>query len=91
MGDMAEMYRAMDAANKQHREQMLAEADVKGWEAHSEYHFHRFFGKTRVDWWPSGGKAQVHTKGSGTPPRMVYGRKRVAALIEQLKKEHPDG
>ncbi len=85
MGDMGDIFNAMKAATKEHRAAMLAQADTAGWQALTEYHFRRQFGATRVDWWPSGGKAQVFVKGSGKPPRMVYGHRRVAALIADLK------
>ncbi|MEG0181979.1 MAG: hypothetical protein RR704_00785 [Stenotrophomonas sp.] len=85
MGDMGDTFNAMKAATKEHRAEMLAQADTTGWEELTEWHFRRQFGKTRVDWWPSGGKAQVFEKGSGRPPRMIYGHGRVAALITKLK------
>ncbi len=85
MGDMGETFEALKAATKEHRANMLAQADTTGWEELTEWHFRRHFGQTRVDWWPSGGKAQVFVKGSGKPPRMVYGHGRVAAMIAKLK------
>ncbi len=87
MGDMGEVFEAMREATRQHRAEKLAQADTTGWHAHTEWHFSRRFGDTRVDWWPSGGKAQVHTKGSGKPPRMVYGHRKVDQLIAKLKGE----
>lgn len=87
MGDMGETFAAMKAATKQHRAEMLEQADTSGWEQLTEWHYRRQFGKTRVDWWPSGGKAQVFVKGSGKPPRMVYGHRNVNALIARLKEQ----
>lgn len=81
MSDMGEIFGAMREATKAHRAKKLAEADTTGWQALSEYHFRRSFGSTRIDWWPSGGKAQVFVKGSGRPPRMVYGHANVRKLI----------
>ncbi|QZI85859.1 hypothetical protein CPT_Suso_056 [Stenotrophomonas phage Suso] len=79
------VFRALAQQNKEHRAAMLAKADTTGWQQLSPYHYRRWFYDTRVDWWPSGGKAQVFTKGSGQPPQMVYGHRRVAALVERLK------
>lgn len=83
--DLGSMFRAHREATREHRAAMLASADTEGWEELTEYHYRRWFYDTRVDWWPSGGKAQVFTKGSGRPPQMVYGHRRVAALVERLK------
>lgn len=100
MGDMGELFNAQREATREHRAAMLAKADTTGWKAHTAYHFSRVFivpftvqlgGKTltkrvhhRVDWWPSGGKA----KHEG---RMVYGHRKVAALIQRLKAEEERG
>lgn len=100
MGDMGELFNAQREATRQHRADMLAQADTTGWKAHTAYHFSRTFiipsqvklGKQtltkrvhhRVDWWPSGGKA----KHNG---RMVYGHRKVAALIDRLKREEREG
>lgn len=83
--DGAWLFRAMDQRNKEHRAAMLAKADTTGWQELSPYHFRRWFYDTRVDWWPSRGKAQVFTKGAGKAPEMVYGHRRVANLVERLK------
>ena len=88
MGDMGDTFAAMKAATKEHRANMLAAADTEGWQQLTEWHYRRQFGKTRVDWWPSGGKAQGFVKGSGRPPRMVYGHGRVNALIANLKEKN---
>ncbi len=74
----------MKEATRLHRAEMLAAADTSGWLALTEYHYRRQFGAVRVDWWPSGGKAQVFEKGKGAP-RMVYGHGRVNSLIAGLK------
>lgn len=80
MSDMGEMFSAMRGATQQHRREMLAKADTAGWHCHTEYHFSRVFDGERMDWWPSGGKAQF--KG-----QMIYGHRRVNALIAKLKGE----
>lgn len=85
--DLAATFKAMRDANKEHRASMLEKADTTGWEELTEYHFRRWFGSTRVDWWPSGGKAQTWTKGAGKPPRMIYGHARVAGYVASLAKE----
>jgi len=90
MGDMGEIFGAMREATKQHRAQMLEQADTKGWEEITEYHYRRHFGPVRIDWWPSGGKCQVFQKGKGAP-RMVYGHCRTNQLIAKLKKEEANG
>ena len=81
MGDMGELFNAQKAATKQHRADMLAKADTRLWTQHTPYHFSRIFGPVRaaerVDWWPSAGKAKHDGK-------MIYGHRRVAALIERL-------
>lgn len=84
-GNMADTFRAMDQATKEHRAAMLEQADTAGWEALTDYHYRRWFDGTRVDWWPSGGKAQVFIPFSGSPPRMVYGHRKVAELVAGLK------
>jgi hypothetical protein len=78
MGDMGDTFRAMDAATKAHRAEMLAKADTTGWTRHTEWHFSRYFGRDRMEWWPSGGKAKWRGK-------MVYGHRRVNDLIAKLK------
>lgn len=82
---MVATFRAMTQATKERRAAMLEQADTEGWEELTEYHYRRWFGATRVDWWPSGGKAQVFVSGSGQYPRMVYGAARVAKLVAELK------
>lgn len=84
MGDMGDTFRAMDEATKAHRASMLAQADTEGWTRHTEYHFSRTFDGQRLEWWPSGGKA----KWQG---RMVYGHRKVNALIADLLKENDRG
>ena len=100
MGDMGELFNAQREATRKHRADMLAQADTTGWKAHTAYHFSRVFivpsqvklGKqtltkrvhVRVDWWPSGGKA----KRDG---RMVYGHRKVAAMIAGLKAAEAGG
>lgn len=84
-GGMVETFRAMSQATKEHRAAMLEQADTEGWEQLTEWHYRRWFDETRIDWWPSGGKAQVFLRGSGKPPRMVYGHRRVAELVRELK------
>lgn len=88
--DLGAMFRAQREATKEHRAKMLEQADTTGWEELTEFHFRRYFGDTRIDWWPSGGKAMRHVKGSGRPPFMVYGRGNVARMIGKLKEAHPD-
>ena len=77
MGDMGDTFNAMRAATKEHRARKLAEANTEGWTQHTPWHFSRTFNGERVDWWPSGGKAQH--KG-----RMIYGHRKVNALIARL-------
>lgn len=77
MSDMGDLFNEMRERTKQHRRDMLAKADTSGWTKHSEYHFSRVFDGERVDWWPSGGKARYKNK-------MVYGHRKVNALILQL-------
>ena len=81
MGDMGEVFNSMREATKRHRADMLSKADTSGWTQHTPYHFSRVFGGERMDWWPSGGKA--HYKG-----RMIYGHRKVNALIARLITEH---
>lgn len=80
MGDMGDDFAAMKEQTKLHRASMLAKADTTGWKQHTPYHFSRSFNGERIEWWPSGGKA----KWLGD---MVYGHRRVNALIERLKAE----
>ena len=77
MGDMGDIFNSMKAATKEHRAKMLEAADTTGWTRHTDYHFSRMFGDERMEWWPSGGKAKY--KG-----RMVYGHKKVNALVDKL-------
>lgn len=77
MGDMGELFNAMKARTKEHRRTMLAKADTTGWTKHTDWHYSCQFSGDRVDWWPSGGKAQYRG-------RMVYGHRKVAALITRL-------
>lgn len=78
MGDMGEMFNAQRGATKEHRAKKLAEANTEGWTKHTEWHYSRDFNGYRMDWWPSGGKAQFMG-------RMVYGHRKVAAAIARLK------
>lgn len=78
MSEIGDMFGAVRERTRLHHAAMLDKADVAGWTRHTAYHFSRKFGKTRVDWWPSSGKAMVDNK-------MVYGHKKVNALIERLK------
>jgi hypothetical protein len=80
MGDMGELFNAQQAATKRHRAEMLAKADTAGWTKHTDWHYSRTFNGKRMDWWPSGGKAQFDG-------RMVYTHRRVNALIARLTKE----
>ena len=80
MGDMGELFNAQRAATKAHRAEMLAKADTTGWTKHTQWHFSRMFGRDRVDWWPSGGKAMYRKK-------MVYGHRRVAELLRRQSGE----
>lgn len=80
MGDMGDIFRDMKESVKAHRAKMLSQADTTGWTRHTDWHFSRMFGSERVDWWPSGGKAKYQG-------RMVYGHKKVAALLKRLVKE----
>ena len=83
-GDMGEIFNGMQERTRQHRAHMLQQADTTGWQALSEYQFRRQFGQTRIDWWPSGGKAMVWEIGR-KQGRMVYTHRKVNALIARLK------
>jgi len=78
MGDMGELFNAQRAATKAHRAKMLAKANTEGWTKHASWHYSREFNGKRMDWWPSGGKAQYAGK-------MVYGHRQVNALISKLQ------
>jgi len=78
MGDMGDIFNDMQAAKKKHRQMKLAEADTSGWKAFTDYHFTREFNGERMDWWPSSGVAKYKRK-------MIYGHKKVNALISKLK------
>ena len=80
MGGMGDLFNSMKQANKEHRAKMLEKAVTTGWTKHTDYHFSRYFGGCRVDWWPSGGKAKYKE-------RMVYGHRKVATLVARLTKE----
>lgn len=80
MGDMGDIFNAMRENRRTHRAEMLAKSDTTGWTQHTPWHFSRMFGRDRVDWWPSGGKAKFQG-------RMVYGHRKVAELIRRLKGE----
>lgn len=77
MDDMGAAWHAARGANKAYRAQMLARAKTGGWTQHTPYHFSRIFDGGRMDWWPSGGKAQFQG-------RVVYGHRKVNALIARL-------
>lgn len=78
MGDMGDAFNSMREATKKHRAAMLAAANTGGWTMHTPWHFSRIFSDNRrMDWWPSGGKAQFDG-------RMIYGHKKVNALIARL-------
>lgn len=84
--EMGEMFNEMRKAVQAHRARMLERADTTGWDALSPYQFRRTFGQTRVDWWPSGGKAMVWEPGQ-KQGRMVYTHRKVNALIARLKSQ----
>lgn len=79
--DAAQFWRAHKAEVRRHRQQALAKADVTGWTKVTPYHFRRFFGPVRVEWYPSGGKALIGAD-------WVRGHRNVTAAIEALKAEH---
>jgi hypothetical protein len=82
MGDMGDVFNSMKRKVKEHRAKMLAVADTTGWTQHTEYHFSRIYNGERIEWWPSGGKAKYKGK-------MIYGHRKVNALIVRLNKEQP--
>ena len=82
MSELGEIYEAMRKRTKQHHREMLARADVEGWTKHTDYHYSRNFGGKRMEWWPSAGKARYNGD-------MIYGHRKVNALIAKLKKNHP--
>ena len=79
MGDMGELFNAMKESTKAHRAEMLKKANTEGWNRHTEWHYSRTFNGKRMDWWPSGGKAQYDG-------RMIYGNRKVNAKIAELLK-----
>jgi hypothetical protein len=80
MSDAGELFRTQAEATKRHRAEMLAKADTSGWTRHTDFHFSRYYGRDRIEWWPSGGKAKF--KG-----RMVYGHRKVNELIARLNSQ----
>jgi len=78
MSDMGELFNSMKQSVKEHRAKMLDAADTNGWTKHTEYHLSRVFNGERIEWWPSGGKAKYQGL-------MVYGHRKVNALIAKLK------
>jgi hypothetical protein len=88
MNETTEMWADVRKDVQAHRARMLEKADTTGWEALSPYQFRRNFGQTRVDWWPSGGKAMVWEPGQ-KQGRMVYTHRKVNALIARLKAQEP--
>jgi hypothetical protein len=77
MGDMGELFNDMKENTKAHRAEMLRKANTEGWKRHTEWHYSRTFNGKRMDWWPSGGKAQYDG-------RMIYGHHKVNAKIAAL-------
>ena len=74
---MGDFFNAMRKNTRAHRAKMLSKANTDGWHQHTPYHYSRVFSGKRIDWWPSGGKAQYDG-------RMVYGHRKVNALINSL-------
>lgn len=59
MGDMGEIFRAMDAADKDRRERNLSDAyanGTDGWTVHCSTHWSRDLAGHRLDYWPSRNK-----------------------------------
>lgn len=80
MSELGEIFSAMHEQTRKHRAKKLEQADVDGWTRHTDYHFSRVFDGFRMDWWPSGGKAQYKGK-------MIYGHTKVNARIKTLKEK----
>ena len=56
MGDMGEIFRAMDKSDKERRERNLEDAYANadgGWTMHGTYHWSRDLLGDRLDYWPS--------------------------------------
>ena len=62
MGDMGEVFNAMREMDAERRSRNLAAADPTGWTIHTEYHWSRDLGGSRLDYWPSRNKFQWRGK-----------------------------
>lgn len=62
MGDMGDVFRAMNDADKERRKRNLKKADPEGWTIHTEYHWSRTLQGERLDYWPSRNRFQFKHK-----------------------------
>jgi hypothetical protein len=76
MGDMGDLFRDLDAYNKERKQERLEDAkaasDLPGWIKHTEYHWSRMVGANRLNWWPSTGKWSWGLN-SRNKPAMFFG------------------
>ena len=79
MGDMGDYFRDLREHERARRQAALDAADTAGWTQHTPYHYSRQFGRSRMEWWPSSGKARLDN-------RMIYGHGRVLQIIEKLER-----
>jgi hypothetical protein len=91
MGDMGELFRDLDAYNKERKQVRLEDAkaasDLADWHKHTEYHWSRTVAGKQLNWWPSTGKWSWGLK--GRRPAMFFGT-RVDLLNFIRKREKPD-
>jgi hypothetical protein len=66
MGDMIDMFRALQDDRKSENEErmrLVIAANLDGWTRHSEYHWSRLVKGRKLDWWPSTGRWAYGTVG----------------------------
>ena len=62
MGDVGECFKALKEHRKIQREKNLKNADPKGWNIHTDYHWSMDLNGYRLDYWPSKNKFQYKGK-----------------------------
>lgn len=66
MSEMGDMFREMRESNKRHRSEQLARVspklDSSEWTKHTDWHYSKYIGPDKLDFWPSTDKFMFRGK-----------------------------
>lgn len=71
MGDMADTFNALKEHNKCQRAKRLQAASTEGWSKHTEYHWYRFVGDKKINYWPTTGLVMIGPKKYGINSKYI--------------------